>query len=215
MPSLDKTSNPWNWVLECSGQWSYCSLVLSHRYCFEIWLPRRLSNFKAIRKLHTLLFHLCKILLWDAFEILKQIQGSWHYYDCDLRTTVFLFCLCFSLLETLPVVWWMKVYPSFIQLAHRWFHEHAWGLLTHWGRVTHICVSKLTTIGSDNGLLPSRRQAIIWTNAGISLIGTSGTNFSEILIEIHTFSFKKMHLKMLSGKWRPFRFGLNVLSCLP
>ena len=43
--------------------------------------------------------------------------------------------------------------------------------LTHWGRVTHICVSKLTIIGSDNGLSPGRRQAIIWTNAGILLIG--------------------------------------------
>ena len=37
---------------------------------------------------------------------------------------------------------------------------------THWGRVTHICVSKLTIIGSDNGLSPERRQAIIWTKAG-------------------------------------------------
>ena len=36
--------------------------------------------------------------------------------------------------------------------------------LTHWGRVTHIGVSKLTNIGSDNGLSPRRRQAIIWTN---------------------------------------------------
>ena len=44
--------------------------------------------------------------------------------------------------------------------------------LTHWGRVTHICVSKLSIIGSDNGLSPDRRQAIIWTNAGILLIGT-------------------------------------------
>ena len=42
--------------------------------------------------------------------------------------------------------------------------------LTHWGRVTHICVTKLTAIGSDNGLSPARRQAIIWTNAGILLI---------------------------------------------
>ena len=30
----------------------------------------------------------------------------------------------------------------------------ATSFLTHWGRVTHICVSKLTIIGSDNGLLP-------------------------------------------------------------
>ena len=78
--------------------------------------------------------------------------------------------------------------------------------------VTHICVSKLTIIGSDNGFLPGRRQAIIWTNAGILLIWTLGTNFSEILSEIHAFSFKKMHLKMSSAKWRPFCLGLNVLK---
>ena len=57
-------------------------------------------------------------------------------------------------------------------------------VLTHWRRVTHICASKLTTIGSDNGLSPGRRQAIIWTNDGILLIQTLGTNFSEILSEI-------------------------------
>ena len=85
--------------------------------------------------------------------------------------------------------------------------------LTHWGRATHICVDKLTIISSDNGLSPGRRQAIIWTNAGILLIGSSGTNFSEILIEILTFSFKKMRLKVSSAKWRPFCLGLNVLKC--
>ena len=85
-------------------------------------------------------------------------------------------------------------------------------LLTHWGRVTHICVGNLTIIGSDNGLSPGRRQAIIWTNAGILLIGPLGTNFSEILIRIQTFSFKKMHLKMSSAKWLPFCSDLNVLK---
>ena len=55
-------------------------------------------------------------------------------------------------------------------------------ILTTWGRVTHICVNKLTIIGSDNGLSPGRRQAIIWTNTGILLIGPLGTNISEILI---------------------------------
>ena len=80
------------------------------------------------------------------------------------------------------------------------------------GRVTHICVSKLTIIGSDNGLSPGRRQAIIWTNAGILLIGPYGTNFSEILIEILAFSFTKMSLKVSSAKWRPFCLSLNVLT---
>ena len=71
--------------------------------------------------------------------------------------------------------------------------------LTHWGRVTHICVSKLTIIGSDNGMSPGRRQAIIWTNAGILLMGPLGTNFGEILVGIQTFCFRKMHLKMSSA----------------
>ena len=59
-----------------------------------------------------------------------------------------------------------------------------------------ICVSKLTIIGSDNGLSPDRRQAIIWTNARILLIGPWGTISSENVIGIKTVSFKKMHLKM-------------------
>ena len=88
-------------------------------------------------------------------------------------------------------------------------------LLTHWGRLTHICVSKLTIIGSDNGLSPGRHQAIIWTNAGILLIWPLGKNFSEILINIHTFSFKKIHFQMSSGKWRQFCLGLNVLTHWP
>ena len=78
-------------------------------------------------------------------------------------------------------------------------------VLAHWGWVKHICVGKLTIIGSDNGLSPGRCQAIIWTNDWILLIGPLGTYFSAI-------SFKKMHLKMSSGKWRPFCLGLNVFK---
>ena len=72
-------------------------------------------------------------------------------------------------------------------------------------------VSKLTSNGSDNGLSPGRRLAIIWTSAEILLIGALGTNISEMLIKIHTLSFKKIHLKMSSGKWRPICPGPNVL----
>ena len=102
---------------------------------------------------------------------------------------------------------WGLVMPYGVRkLEQRWFR------LTHWGRVTHICVVKLTIIGSDNGLSPGRCQAIIWTNAGILLIGPLGTNFSEISIGILIFSFKKMCLKVLSTKWRPLCLGLNVLK---
>ena len=86
------------------------------------------------------------------------------------------------------------------------------GHLTHWGWVMHICVSKLTIIGSDNGLSPGQCQAIIWTYDGILLIRISGTKLNENLSEIHICSFKKMHLKMSSAKWWQYCLGLNVLN---
>ena len=48
----------------------------------------------------------------------------------------------------------------------------------------------------------------------ILLIGPLGTNFSETLIEIYIFSFKKMHLTMSSRNWQPFCPNLNVLKRL-
>ena len=56
------------------------------------------------------------------------------------------------------------------------------------------------------------RQAIIWTHAGILLIGPLATNFNEVLIEIHKFLFSRMYFKVSSGKWRPFCLGLNALK---
>ena len=81
--------------------------------------------------------------------------------------------------------------------------------LTNWGRVTHICVSKLTIIGSDYGLSPDLRQAIIWTNAEILLIEPLGTSFRANLSKIDIFSFKKINLNMPSAKSQPFLLGLN------
>ena len=83
-----------------------------------------------------------------------------------------------------------------------------------------MCVSKLNSIGSDNGLLPGRRQAIIWINVRMMSICTWGTHFNEISSEIHTFSFTKMHLKMLCVKWQQFcpcpivltHWGLNEMA---
>ena len=110
-------------------------------------------------------------------------------------------------------LWWNIAAPKyrFIYIKQSNSQSNSQKTLIHWGRVTHICIGNLTIIGSDYGLSPGRRQAIIWTNDGILLNGPLGTNFSEILIEINTFSFKKMPLKMSSGKWQPFCFSLNVL----
>ena len=116
--------------------------------------------------------------------------------------------ICISLSTISPFNDVTIVQPTIFPAAS----SHLLQLLTRWGRVTHICISKLTIIGSDDDLLLERRKAIVWTYAGRLLIGPLGTNYSEILIEIHRFSFKKMHLKIPYGKWQPFCLSLNVLT---
>ena len=62
----------------------------------------------------------------------------------------------------------------------------------------HICVGKLTIIGSDNGLSPRRRQAIIWTNAGILLIRPLGNLDQNSYIFIQENAFENVVCEMLS-----------------
>ena len=126
---------------------------------------------------------------------------------------------CF-IISTLSILnwWWNQNFVKQLGLYHScrcpgvlcYVFHHSESYSTHC-RVTHICVSNLSITGSNNGLSPGWRQAIIWPNAGILLIRPLGTNFSEILIEINTFSFKKMRFKMSSEKWQPFCLSLNVL----
>ena len=75
--------------------------------------------------------------------------------------------------------------------------------------MTHIGASRLSITGLDKvGAKPLSEPGL----DGILLIRPLGTNFSEILSEIRTFSFKKMHLKMSSAKGRLFRLGLIKLT---
>ena len=74
---------------------------------------------------------------------------------------------------------------------YAWIDSIKSHLFTHWGWMTHICISNHSVIGSDNGLSPDRRQAIIWTNAEILLTEPLVTNFSKILSKlIHLHSRK-------------------------
>ena len=155
-----------------------------------------------------------------AFDWWQAYKDYWSSHDwSNIRPDLFNICrlACQQLCDfsrrpdcyTVPA-WWMKDISGVrekvgIILPLVWLAA----LNIGWRYINPV--SKLIIIGSDNGLSPDRRQAIISTNAGILLIGPLGTNFREILIEIHTFSFKKMRLKMSFGKWRPFCLALNVL----
>ena len=58
-------------------------------------------------------------------------------------------------MDVIPLGWLDMLYVNSVPHITRII------LLTHLGRMTHICVGNLTIIGSDNGLSPGRRQAII------------------------------------------------------
>ena len=130
-----------------------------------------------------------------AYQISKRLEKSKPQSRCFETSR--------DLAVRRPYAWWIEALETVTrddylldEMKKEWpvLIRHLHGL-THWGRVTHKSVSKLTIIASDNDLSPGRHQAIIWTSAGVLLIVHLGTNFSEILIEIITFSFKKMRLK--------------------
>ena len=112
-------------------------------------------------------------------QISDVIHTTWYSHDWDH----YLYCTAIIIHTISCATNWL------FKSNHREFSLQVIHWSTHWGRVTHICVSKLTITGLDNGLSLGRHQAIIWTNAGILLIGPLGINFSEILIEIQTFWF--------------------------
>ena len=73
-----------------------------------------------------------------------------------------------------------------------------------------ICISKLTIIGSDNGLSPRRHQAIISTKAGILLIGPLAMNFSESLILNSQIFIQEYTFESVVYKWWPFCLGIQA-----
>ena len=110
--------------------------------------------------------HWKMIYLWWMIWVFLS-QQSWRLQACfhNFKTHVQLLTRCRS------------SKPSHWNTQNRHHNARSWDkvsyvflssiLLTHRDRVTHICASKLNIIGSDNGLSPGRRQAIIWTNAEI------------------------------------------------
>ena len=153
------------------------------------------------------------VLGWKTFFCLKSYFGYFHipymslnhlksYCNEHIKNMYFFIMILSGL-----ILFILFIYPYSLGLLH--WCKGPWSL-THWGQVTNICISRLTIIGSDNGLSPDRYQAIIWTSAGIFLIIILLTNFSEIWSQNHTFWFKKMHLKMLSRKFRPSCLILNM-----
>ena len=95
-----------------------------------------------------------------------------YLVDFDLQWNVSLqCCILYNSLTHYGLVMTSSI-MDLVNIDHFQVMAYCLIALTHWGRVTHICVSKLTIIGSDNGLSPDQRQATTWTNDGI--LSTTG-----------------------------------------
>ena len=67
-------------------------------------------------------------------------QYIWDYYTRITNAVTELWNITLLYLFQFSIEVWGTAYPTYR------------GRLSHWGRVTHMCVSALTSIGSDNGL---------------------------------------------------------------
>ena len=178
------------------------------KYLFIIYMARSIYKCGKINKVlidnaffPVSILNSNKVLVLN-FLISTTFRGFWHlvkYTNCGLYWNTYRLTLC-VLYKKSKEPFHRSVVPETLSSVPPHNKFRPWKSLTHWGRVTYICIGNLTIIGSDNGLSPRQRQAITWTNVGILLIRPLGTNFSEILIGIQTFSFKKMS----SAKRRPF-----------
>ena len=136
---------------------------------------------------------------WLNFKYFHSMKYAWN---CHLQNICIHNSLCVGPCDNCHSGTYINVICDlqFVRCRNHYRDSHSNHLimqvnmnsLTPWSRITHICIGNLIIIGSDNGPL--------------------GTNFSEILIKIHTFSFKKMHLKLSFVKWLLFCLGLSVLK---
>ena len=165
---------------------AWCLTAPSHHWN-KCWLVINGLNGIPLRAIswEILVISICKMSVKIALENNCRIsQGtiSWIYFmDCYswiMLKTVKLVKSNWNITLSLKTGYVSRLKNSCINLVA----QNA--TLTHWGRVTHICIRKLTLIGPDNGLSPIQRQATIWTNAGILIIGPLGTNFCEIWVKI-------------------------------
>ena len=108
-------------------------------------------------------------------------------------------------------------------LAYLMDHIHMWHKYNPWGddvsrtisrsigqKVKILQVIRIFAVGQRVSLWITDLQFLVWTSAGISFKGPFVTNFNEVRIKIHWFSFNKLHLKMPAKEF----FCLNSLNVL-
>ena len=109
-------------------------------------------------------------------EVELGLRCLWSFVvmllSSNMSVSIYENTMCRSKNISLTSRWKMQIYSNLIEIAARAAQSVYLGY-------------QRNSLRPNDGLSPIRRQAIIWTNAGILLIWPLGTNFSEIFIEIY------------------------------
>ena len=137
-----------------------------------------------------------------AFNCFRMSPKSLTHLYASLRTMAYLiwiicyksllliFAFEFICLVMLPATVLHGRYTCSLQYMCRHGYILSIVYLIHWSRVTHICVSKQTIIGSDNGLAASHYLNQIWNIVNWNLRNKLRWNFnrnSKIFIQENGF----------------------------
>ena len=155
-----------------------------------------------------------QVRLWSTFWPSPHLHHRWFMssmYECDLKRS-----MCVKKTRTAKVLmpsvsqcWFWNVRHHHLYFRQRWVNvfsllDHqlypATDSLTHWGRMTHICVSKLTIIGSDNWYRLAGVKRLSEPMLGYYQLDRS----KQTSVNSCIFQFRKLHLQLSSGNWRPF-----------
>ena len=139
-------SGPTYWTCHARAQYCYTGL---HKWMVHEYLLAGKTGLFQKRIL-------AWCLLWssDGNCCLTIDLNSWSKYMLQVVTVVLL------QVRFIKSAISYKTFHFIVVNNHTYINQ--WTLLwfavclTHWGRVTHICVIDLTIIGSDNGLSPGR-----------------------------------------------------------
>ena len=155
------------------GQFSSSILSKSNRVPYWLNKVEEVHFMKILSTSHRNHFHVFEFVQPEKYELPSWIRLTW------VRDVLGMRCLASELFVVRVVLGTIFFFFFFFFGGGGLFflmyacigyelsiiRSHKCICLTHWGRVTHKCVGKLTIIGSDNGLSPGRRQAIIWTSS--------------------------------------------------
>ena len=143
--------------------------------------------------------NVCEVMMHSAPRWCVSPYWGWDKIADILQIT---FAKTFSWMKI--IVFWFKIHWNLFLQVQLTMSQYLFRQAITWTNddiinssapsaayISHCIRSALVV----NGLSPGQRQAIIWASAEILFIGPSGINFSEILIKISKFSFKKMHWK--------------------